>query len=292
MDTKSAYSNSGVAGFKPCNDMLEAAAQSVRVNPQGSVSLPWSAGSLGVESKILVSLANRYGAMGVASRGEGAQRKFKFYYSRESTGSWFTEVWPMWKVSVWFVALLFFAMGFYQYKTGAGCLAVGVLMLMAFGPRAVAALRNSAVAGKLSGYNYARETFPMLVAGAVLGVVMLEWAYVLPWNAGKAVDGVSGVAGLLLMPYGLGGFLGHLANAAFATGMFAVGSVLVYQVAAVGMMRGWLESANRDGFIFAQPEAGTWFHKLMVTGSNPYAGLFMFAFIVLAVGGMAMPLLM
>lgn len=291
MNTKSAYSNQRVAGFKPCNDVLDAAAQSLRVNPQGVVSLPWSAGSLGVESKILVSLANHYGAMGVASKGEGAQRKFKFYYSRESTGSWFTEVWPMWKVSVWFVALLFFAMGFYQFKTGAGCLVVGVLMLLAFGPRAVAALRNSAVAGKLSGYNYARETFPMLVAGAVLGVVMLEWAYVLPWNAGKAVEGVTGVAGLLLMPYGFGGFLRHLANAAMATGVFAVGSVLVYQVAAVGMMRGWLESANRDGFLFAHPEAGTWFHKLMVTGSNPYAGLFMFAFLVLAVGGMVVPLL-
>ncbi|MNF65256.1 hypothetical protein D3C84_470120 [compost metagenome] len=105
MNTKTAYSNNKVAGYKPCNEMLEAAAQSVRVNPQTSVSLPWSAGSLGVESKILVSLANRYGAMGVASKGEGAQGKFKFYYSRESTGSLFTEVWPMWKVSVWFVAV-------------------------------------------------------------------------------------------------------------------------------------------------------------------------------------------
>lgn len=290
MNTKTAYSKK-VAGYKPCNEMLDAAAQSVRVNPQGSVSLPWSAGSLGVESKILVSLANRYGAMGVASKGEGAQRQFKFYYSRESTGSWFTEVWPMWKVSVWFVALLFFAVGFYQTKTGAGCFAVGVLMLLAFGPRAVAAVRNSAVAGKLSGYNYARETFPMLVAGAVLGVVMLEWAYVLPWNAGKAVEGAGSVVGLLLMPYGFGEFLRHLANAVFTTGGFAVGSVLVYQVAAVGMMRGWLESANRDGFIFAHPEAGTWFHKLMVTGSNPYAPLFMFAFFVTAVGGMALPML-
>lgn len=292
MNTKSAYLRQQNAGFKPCNEVLDGAAKSLRVNPLGSVSLPWSVEALGVESKILLSLAERYGAMGVASKGEGAQRKFKFYYSRNSTGSWFTEVWPMWKVSVWFVALLFFAVGFYQLKTGAGCLVVGVLMLLAFGPRAVAALRNSAVAGKLSGYSYARESFPMLVAGALLGVVMLEWAYVLPWNAGQAVKGVSGVAGLLLMPYGFVGFLRHLANVAIATGMFAVGSVLVYQVAAVGMMRGWLECANRDGFLFAHPEAGTWFRKLMVTGSNPYAGLFMFAFAVLAVGGMALPLLM
>lgn len=291
MNTKTANSFNKVAGYKPCNEMLDAAAQSVRVNPHGSVSLPWAAGSLGVESKILLSLASRYGAMGVAVKGDGAQRKFKFYYSRESTGSWFTEVWPMWKVSVWFVALLFFAVGFYQFKTGAGCFVVGAMLLLAFGPRAVAAMRNSAVAGKLSNYNYARETFPMMVAGAVLGVVMLEWAYVLPWNAGKAAEGASGVAGLVLMPFGVSVFLRHLASAVFTTVMFAVGSVLVYQVAAVGMMRGWLQGANRDGFIFAHPEAGTWFYKLMVTGSNPYAGLFMFAFLVLAVGAMVMPML-
>lgn len=277
--------------FKPCNDMLDAAAQAVRVNPQSSVSLPWSGGSLGVESKILVSLANRYGAMGVASKGEGALRKFKFYYSRESTGNWFTEVWPMWKVSVWFVSLLFFAVGFYQMNTGAGCFVVGALLLMAFGPRAVAAVRNSVIAGKLSGYNYARETLPMLVAGAVLGVVMMEWAYVLPWSADKAVEGASGVMGLLLMPYGFGQFLRHMASVVFTTAMFALGSVAVYQVAAVGMMRGWLAAANNDGFIYSHPEAGTWFHKLMVSGSNPYAGLFMFAFLVMAVGGMALPLM-
>lgn len=291
MNSKTAYSNDKVSGFKACNELLDAAAQSVRANPQSSVSLPWSVGSLGVESKILVSLANRYGALGVASKGEGAQRKFKFYYSRESTGSWFTEVWPMWKVALSFVALLFFSVGFYQMKTGAGCFIVGVLLLLAFGPRAIAAHRNSAVAGKLSGYNYARETFPMLVAGAVIGVVMLEWAYVLPWNAGKAVEGASGVAGLLLMPYGFGAFLGHLANAVITPAVFALGSVFIYQAVAVNMMVGWLQAADRDGFIFAHPEAGTWFHKLMVTGSNPYAGLFRLAFLVTAVGGMAMPLL-
>lgn len=291
MNTKTAYSKGNTAGFRPCNEMLDHAAQSVRANPHGTVTLPWVVGSLGVEAKILVSLAQRYGAMGVTSKGEGAQRKFKYYYSRESTGNWFTEVWPMWKVAVWFVALVFFAGGFHEMKAGAGCFVVGVLSILVFGPRAVAAIRNSAVAGKLSGYSYARESFPMLVAGAVIGVVMLEWAYVLPWNAGKALDGLYGASGYLRVQDGLGEFLYRLGYTAFTVGVFAYGSLLAYQVAAVGMMRGWVQAADRDGFIFDQPEAGTWFHKLMVTGTNRYAGLFMFAFAVMAVGGLAMPLM-
>ena len=291
MNSKTDYLNGKVAGFKDCNEILDQAAQAVRINPQGNVSLPWMGRALGVESKILVSLAQRYGAMGVASKGEGAQRKFKFYYSRASTGNWFTEVWPLWKVSAWFVALVFFAIAFQQMKAGAGCFVVGVLSLLAFGPRAVAALRNSVVAGKLSGYSYARESYPMLVAGSVIGVVMIEWAYVLPWSAGKVTDLIGGVAGLLLMRDGLWDFLYRLANVAFTTGVLAVGSVLVYQVAGVTMMRRWLQTADRDGFIFEHPEGGTWFNKLMVTGSNPLAGLFMFAFVILAVGSMAVPLM-
>ncbi|MNJ61622.1 hypothetical protein D3C77_574200 [compost metagenome] len=131
----------------------------------------------------------------------------------------------------------------------------------------------------------------MLVAGAVIGVVMLEWAFVLPWNATRTAELVGGVAGLLLIQGGFWDFMYRLASVAFTTGAFALGSVLVYQVAGVGMMRSWLQAADRDGFVFAQPEPGTWFNKLIVTGSNPYAGLFMFAFFIIAVGGLAMPLL-
>lgn len=291
MNTKTDYLNGKATGFSACNEILDQAAQSVRSNPQAPVALPWMGGPLGVESKILLCLAQRYGAMGVASKGEGAQRKYKFYYSRESTGNWFSEVWPLWKVSAWFVALVFFAIAFMQMKVGAGCLVVGLLSLLVFGPRAVGALRNAVIAGKLSGYSYARESYPMLVAGSVIGVVLIEWAYVLPWNAGKAVDLVEGVAGLLLMRDGLLDFLYRLAKIAFTIGVLAVASVLAFQVAGVTMMRKWLEVAYRDGFVFAQPESGTWFNKLMVTGSNPLAGLFMFAFVILAVGSMAVPLM-
>ncbi|WP_219096304.1 hypothetical protein [Pseudomonas sp. UMAB-40] len=281
----------GSSRYLPCNDLVDAAAGQVLANPYGSVSVPWIAGGLGAEAKTLMLLAQRYGAMGVAAKGQGAGRKFKFYYSRATTGSWFTEVWPMWKVVVWFVVMAFFAFGFHSVKSGVGCLLVGVVGLLAFGPRAVAAMRNSVVAGRLSGYSYARESFPMVLAGAVAGVVMLEWAYVLPWNAGKFYSSVSGLVGLLAMDYGVADFAMRVVKAGFTGLVFAVGSVLVYQVMAGGMMKGWLDTAFRDGLVFVEPEPGTWFHKLRTTGYNAASGYFMFGFLLLAACGIAVPLL-
>lgn len=278
-------------GYTACNELLDGAAQSIRANPNAPISLPWLAGAVGIESKILLSLSQKFGAMGVACKGEGARRKFKFYYSRATTGNWLTEVWPLWKTSLWFVVLAFLAIGFYQVKSGAGCFAVGLLSFLAFGVRAVAALRNSVVAAKLSGYAYARESYPLLMAGAVLAVVMLEWAYVLPWNVSGALDLASSIGGVLALNYGFGDFVAKAAKTALTVAVFAVGSVLAYQVAGVGMMRNWLQTANNEGLLFAHPEAGTWFHKLMVTGSNPAAGLFMFAFVILALCSVIVPLL-
>lgn len=279
------------AGFRPCNDLLDAAAHQVMADPYGAVHVPWASGRVGAEAKTLLLLAQRYGALGVAAKGQGAGRKFKFYYSRATTGSWFTEVWPLWKVTLWFVVLAFFAFGFYAEKSGAGCLIVGVCSLVAFGPRAVVATRNSVVAGRLSGYSFARESFPMILAGAVIGVVMLEWAYVLPWNAGKLSTALSGIAGILELEFGMEGLVSRVAKAA-ATGFgFACGSVLVYQVVAGGMVKGWLDTAFADGLVFVEPEPGTWFHKLRTTGYNAASGYFMTGFLALAACGLALPLL-
>lgn len=278
-------------GYSVCNDLLDEAAQSIRVDPHGVTLIPWKVGALGVESKVLVSLAQRYGAMGLTSTGEGSKRKFKFYYSRSSAGNWFTEVWPLWKVSAWFSGLIFFGVGFQELKVGMGCFVVGVLLLLAFGPRAIAALRNSVVAGKLSGYAYARESYPLLMAGAILGVIMLEWAYVLPWQAGKAAELMGGVADVLTLSYGLSDFISKAVKCVAAVAVFAVVSVLAYQVAGIGMMRFWLQTASNDGFLFDHPEQGTWFYKLMVVGSNPLAGFFSFGFFVMAASGLAVPFL-
>ncbi|NWD57211.1 hypothetical protein HX878_21005 [Pseudomonas veronii] len=278
-------------GFRPCNDLVDAAANQVMDDPYGAVHVPWMAGRVGAESKTLLLLAQRYGALGLAVKGDGGSRKFKFYYSRATTGSWFTEVWPLWKVAAWFVVMAFFAFGFYAEKSGAGCFLVGVGALVAFGPRSVAALRNSVVAGRLSGYAFARESFPMILAGAVTGVVMLEWAYVLPWNAGKLNTAVSGIAGILALEFGVEGLVSRAVKAVITGFGFACGSVLIYQVVAGGMVKGWLDAAFRDGLVFVEPEPGTWFHKLRTTGYNAASGYFMTGFLVLAACGLALPLL-
>jgi hypothetical protein len=72
---------------------------------------------------------------------------------------------------------------------------------------------------------------------------------------------------------------------------FAIGSVLLYQSLAGGMMRGWLETAFANQLVLAEPEVGTWFHKLRTTGANPISGVVMFFFGIAALGGMAMPFL-
>lgn len=283
--------NVGSARYLPCNDLIDAAANLVHSEPYGSARLPWLSGSLGAEAKTLLLLAQRYGALGVAAKGQGAARKFKFYYSRATTGSWFTEVWPMWKVVTWFVTLAFFAFGFYAVKSGAGCLLVGILNILAFGPRSVAALKNSVVAGRLSGYAYARESFPMIIAGFLGGIVMIEWAFVLPWNSGKVLSSFSELAGLFRMEFGVYDFCMRVLKTGFTGFVFAVGSVLTYQVIAGGMVKGWLDTAFRDGLVYVEPEAGTWFHKLRTTGYSAASGYFMFGFILLGACGIALPLI-
>jgi len=277
-------------GYKARNDIVDEAAAVVGHDASASVHLPWS-GRVGPEAKTLLMLAQRYGALGVASKGSGAATRYKFYYSRASTGNWFTEVWPLWKVSAWMVVLAFLGFCFFGMKSGAGCFGVGALLVALFGPRAIVGYRNSAIAGRLCSYSYARESYPLMLAGAVGGLVLLEWAYVLPWNLGKVSELFGGMAGLLAMPYGVGDFIYRIAKTIFTVGAFAAGSVLAYQVTAGSVINSWLMTAFRDRIVFVEPEPGTWFHKLRTTGPNRSSGYFSLGFIVLAACALAIPLL-
>lgn len=288
--TASGAGNSLASGYKARNDIVDEAAAVIGHDASASVHLPWS-GRVGAEAKTLLMLAQRYGAFGVTSKGNGAGARYKFYYSRASTGNWFAEVWPLWKVSAWMVLLAFLGFCFFGMKSGAGCFGVGAMLLLMFGPRAIMGYRNSVIAGRLSSYSYARESYPLMLAGAVGGVVLLEWAYVLPWNIAKVSELFGGMAGLLAMPYGIGDFVYRIAKSMFTVGAFAVGSVLAYQVTASSVMHSWLMTAFRDRIVFVEPEPGTWFHKLRTVGSNRSSGYFTLGFIVLAACALAVPLL-
>lgn len=277
--------------YKPANELISTAAVSAYAKPNGHVGLPWLVAGLGVESKILLGLADKFGAMGVATKGSGTNRKYKFYYSSKSAGSWFTEVWSMWKVAAWFTAVLYFGTGFQELKSGAGCALVGTLGLLAFGPRAVLAMMNSVVAAKLSGYAYAREAFPMMAAGALGSVMLLEWAWVLPWNGGLLIETVKGLLGYLFVYNGLGGAVVSAVKSGIAVAVCALVSFLVYSAVSGGMMSKWLLEAERVGLLFAAPEPGTWFYKMMTSGPNKYSGSYTFLLVVAAVGGIVAPFL-
>lgn len=277
--------------FIACNELIDSAASKVVADPGRAIHLPWVPGALGAESKTLLMLAHAYGALGVASKDRFSGRVYKCYYSRESTGNWFAEVWPLWKVTLWFLIVAFFAAGFYSERSGAGAFLVGVVAIAVFGLRAVLALKHSVIAGRLSPHLYARESFPLMAAGAVIGVIMLEWAFVLPWNGGRVFQAFFGLVGLLGMPYGIVDFVYRILKVAFTEAMFAGFSVLSYQALAVGMMRGWLQTAFNAGLVFSEPEAGTWFHKVRHGYANRSAGFFMAGFMLTACCGLVLPFL-
>lgn len=288
--TASGAGNSLAGGYKARNDIVDEAAAVIGHDASASVHLPWS-GRVGAEAKTLLMLAQRYGAFGVTSKGNGAGARYKFYYSRASTGNWFAEVWPLWKVSAWMVVLAFFGFGFHGLKSGAGCLGVGVMLLALFGPRAILGFRNSVTAGRLSPYSYARESYPLMLAGALGGIVLVEWSLVLPWNSGKVVEAFVELIGLLAMPDGFTDLVYRLAKIVFTVWVFACGSVLAYQVTAGSIMHAWLMTAFRDRILFIEPEPGTWFHKLRTTGPNTASGYFIFGFFLTAACAVAVPLL-
>jgi hypothetical protein len=277
-------------GYVPCNDLIDAAVDKVYANQNAPVTLPWIGGVLGTEATILLLLAQRFGALGVAAKTDGASCKYKFYYSRESTGSWFTEVWPMWKVSAWFLVLVFFALVFHQGECGAGSLLVGIISLAVFGGRALPALKNSVVSGQLSGYSYARESFPLIMAGAAIGVIMTEWAFVFPWKTieilyvGQNILQIATQDGVLKFMY-------LLVKTLLSVFAVSIGSTILYQSLGAGMMRSWLQTAYDNQLVLAEPERGTWFHKLRTTGIDPWFGVVNLIFLLSAAGGMAMPFL-
>jgi hypothetical protein len=187
-------------------------------------------------------------------------------------------VWPLWKVSAWMVVLAFFGFSFHDLKLGAYCLSVGVMLLALFSPRAILGFRNSVIAGRLSSYSYARESYSLMLAGALGGIVLVEWSFVLLWNSGKVMEAFVGLVGLLAMPDGFTDLVYRLAKIVFTVWVFACGSVVAYQVTAGSIMHAWLMKAFRDRILFLKPEPGTWFHKLRTTGPNAASGYFIFGF--------------
>lgn len=277
------------SSYQDCTNLIDAAALAVAKSPASTARVPWAPKLLDGEERVLLLLAQRYGLLGLARKGEGAKQAFKYYYSRNAVGNWFAEIWPMWKVTTWFAVLSFLGFGCFAKKSAAGCLVVGVALLLVFGPRAIWALRASVVAAPLTRYTAAREALPMMVAGALGGVVLCEWAFVLPWGGA----GLSAFAADLQVL--LGGLLeprqlwGWVWNVLVTLGVLAGGSFLIYQVLATGMVRTWLDTAYRDELVIADLEPGTWFHRAAVGQRNSYSGLCVFALSVLALSGIALP---
>ena len=279
------------SSYQDCTNLIDDAALSVARSPASTARVQWAPKLLGGEARVLLLLAQRYGLLGLTRKGEGAKQDFKYYYSRSAAGNWFAEIWPMWKVTVWFAVLSFLGFGCYAKKSAVGCLVVGVALLLVFGPRAIWAFRSSVVAAPLTRYAAAREALPMLVAGALGGVVLCEWAFVLPWGgagvASFAAD-LQALLGGLLEPRQ---FMGWAWNVLVTLGVLAGGSFLFYQVLAIGMARAWLDTAYRDGLVIAELEPGTWFHRAAIRQRNSYAGLCVFALSVLTLSAIALPLL-
>ncbi|WP_153785243.1 hypothetical protein [Pseudomonas sp. EMN2] len=279
------------SSYQDCTNLIDAAALAVAKSPAGAARMPWTTKLLGGEARVLLLLAQRYGLLGLARKGEGAKQTFKYYYSRNAVGNWFAEIWPMWKVTAWFAVLSFLGFGCFAKKSAAGCLVVGVALLLVFGPRAAWALRASVVAAPLTHYAAAREALPMLVAGALGGVVLCEWAFVLPWGGAGLSAFAADLQALLrglLEPRQLWGWLW---NVLVTLGVLAGGSFLFYQVLAIGMARNWLDTAYRDGLVVADLEPGTWFYRAAVGQRNSYAGLCAFALSVLTLSAIALPFL-
>lgn len=279
------------SSYQDCSNLIDDTALAVARSPASAARVPWAPKLLGGEARVLLLLAQRYGLLGLTRKGEGAKQVFKYYYSRNAAGNWFAEIWPMWKVTVWFTVLSFLGFGSYAKKSAAGCLVVGIALLLAFGPRAVWAFRASVVAAPLTRYAAAREALPLLIAGALGGVVLCEWALVLPWGgpglSAFAAD-LKAVVGGLLEPRQ---FWGWAWNVIVTLGVIAGGSFLFYQVLATGMARAWLNTAYRDQLVIADLESGTWFHRAAVGQRNSYTGLCVFALSVLTLSAIALPLL-
>ena len=277
------------SSYQDCTNLINDTALAVAKSPSSAIRVPWAPKLLGGEARVLLLLAQRYGLLGLTRKGDGAKQAFKYYYSRSATGNWFAEIWPMWKVTVWFSVLSFLGFGCYAKRSAAGCLAVGIALLLAFGPRAIWALRASVVAAPLTRYAAAREALPMLIAGALGGVVLCEWAFVLPWGGPGLSTFAADLKALafgLLEPRQLWGWAW---NVIMTLSVVAGVSFLVYQVLATGMARVWLDTAYRDGLVIAELESGTWFYRAAAGQRNSYAGLCAFALGVLTFSAIALP---
>lgn len=257
----------------------------VKSNPNAPAKLPWRAG-LTAEQKLLLLLASEFGALSARSRGD----KFKFYYSVSHEGSWFAEIWSGWKVSAWALALAFLGLGFWYWKSGAGCLAVGVASLLVFGPRMFLAYKYGAVAAPLTNRHFALEALPLMMVMTVAGAALVEWGFRLPFQSRALLQALVELKFFLTMGDGIFAFGWGVMKMALTMLATTAGAVLVYQLIGGGRALVWLYEADSRGYLQTlRPEPGTWFFKMLTTGENPKAGYFRFVLGVAAVAAFLLP---
>lgn len=156
-------------GYAACNEKLDKVLSDCANADAGSlVRAPWltgkgltGAGRVGV----IASVAN--GLIGVAVNESG---RYKFFYGRDRTGSWFFEVWSIWKAAavalvMLIVAGLFLSLG-PGMVSGVGLLAVGAASVAAFGGRAVNLARHWAVASAIADVKYSAGVMPSVLGFA------------------------------------------------------------------------------------------------------------------------------